>query len=61
MGTRIILGAIALLIIWAVATFVVGAPGWIHALLIAGIFLLLWGIVRRGDPLREMPHDRKQR
>jgi hypothetical protein len=45
-----ILAAIALLVIWAVATFGYEAPGWIHLLLTAGVFLLIWRIVVRGTP-----------
>lgn len=52
----ILLGAVVLLAIWAVWTFAYGAPGWVNGLLIAGIFLLLWGIVRRGDPTPHPPH-----
>jgi hypothetical protein len=35
---------LALLIVWAVATFVYGAPGWIHLLLSVGLFLVIWRI-----------------
>ena len=45
-----ILGAIVLLVIWAVATFGYEAPGWMHLLLTAGVFLLIWRIVVRGTP-----------
>jgi hypothetical protein len=43
-----IIAALAMLIIWAVGTFVYEAPGWIHLLLTAGMFLLMWRIVVRG-------------
>jgi len=40
--------AIAMLVVWAVLTFVVNdAPGITHALLTAGIALLVWRIVKR--------------
>ena len=40
--------AIAMLIVWATLTFVVNdAPGVTHALLTAGIALLVWRIVKR--------------
>lgn len=42
--------AIAMLIVWAVATFMFEAPGWVHLLLTAGVFLLIYRIVRRGTP-----------
>jgi hypothetical protein len=40
--------AIALLVIWAVATFGYAAPGWVHMLLTVGMTLLIWRIVERG-------------
>jgi len=43
-----ILVAIATLILWAVATFMFEAPGWIHLLLTIGVFLLIYRIVVRG-------------
>jgi len=45
-----IITAIAMLVLWAVATFVFEAPGYIHLLLTAGMFLLIWRIVVRGSP-----------
>jgi hypothetical protein len=41
---------ILMLIIWAVATFAMTAPGWVHALLMLGVFSVLWGVVARGTP-----------
>ena len=43
-----IVAAVAMLVVWAFATFTTEAPGWIHALLTAGMFLLIWRIVLRG-------------
>lgn len=43
-----IVAAVALLVVWAIATFALGAPGWIHFLLTAGMTLLIWRIVARG-------------
>ena len=43
-----ILGAIAMLIAWGVATLRFDAPGWSGALLTVGVFLLVWRIVVRG-------------
>jgi uncharacterized membrane protein len=40
--------AIAMLVVWAVATFMFEAPGWVHLLLTAGVFLLIYRIVLRG-------------
>ena len=44
-----IIAALAMLVLWAVATFVFEAPGYIHLLLTAGVFLLIWRIVVRGS------------
>lgn len=49
-----ILAAIAMLVVWAVATFVYEAPGWIHLLLSLGLFVLMWRIVVRGTR-RDVP------
>jgi len=43
----IIVAAVAMLAIWAGVTFTTAAPGWIHLLLTAGMFLLIWRIVTR--------------
>jgi threonine/homoserine/homoserine lactone efflux protein len=44
--------SIAMLIVWAVLTFVVNdAPGITHALLTAGVALLIWRIVKRSAPV----------
>jgi threonine/homoserine/homoserine lactone efflux protein len=46
-----ITAAVVMLIVWAILTFVVNdAPGATHALLIAGVALLIWRIVKRGEP-----------
>ena len=43
--------AIAMLVVWAVWTFVINdAPGWVHLLLSLGVFLLIWRIVALGTP-----------
>jgi len=45
-----IISAVLMLVIWAVLTFVVNdAPGLTHALLTAGVALLIWRIVKRSD------------
>jgi hypothetical protein len=44
-----IIAALAMLVVWAIATFVFEAPGYIHLLLTAGMFLLIWRIVVRGS------------
>jgi threonine/homoserine/homoserine lactone efflux protein len=48
-----IAAAVAMLVVWAVLTFVVNdAPGATHALLIAGVSLLVWRYVRRDAPAK---------
>ena len=41
--------AVLLLVIWAYVTITTVAPGWVHVLLIAGVFLSIYGIALR-DP-----------
>lgn len=44
--------AVAMLVLWAGLTFVVNdAPGITHALLVAGLSLLIWRIVKRDAPV----------
>lgn len=45
-----ILAGVAMLIVWAIGTFVFEAPGWIHLLLSAGMFVIIYRIVVRGTP-----------
>jgi hypothetical protein len=51
--------AILMLIVWAVLTFIVNdAPGVTHALLIAGLTLVIWRVVKRDAlPAREQPRQ----
>jgi hypothetical protein len=50
MDLGIVLAA-AMLVVWALLTFVVNdAPGITHALLVAGLTLLIWRIVKRDAP-----------
>jgi hypothetical protein len=50
-----IIAAIAMLIVWAAGTFFFDAPGFIHALLTGGMFLLIWRIVLRSDARDSRP------
>ena len=54
-----IIVAVAMLVVWAVLTFVVNdAPGVTHALLIAGLTLLIWRVVKRdATPAPERPRQ----
>lgn len=45
-----ILGAIALLVLWAFAALVMEGPGWVHLFLTVGVFLLIYRIVVLGTP-----------
>ena len=47
------LAGVLMLVIWGVATFAFEAPGWVHLLLTAGVFLIIWRIVVRGTEPRE--------
>ena len=46
-----LLGAIVLLVIWAVAALVLQGPGWVHLLLTVGVSLLIYRIVARGSSI----------
>ncbi|MEO6864999.1 MAG: hypothetical protein ABI229_06080 [Gemmatimonadaceae bacterium] len=45
-----IVAAVIMLVVWAVWTFALNAPGWAHLLLTLGVFLLFYRIVARGTP-----------
>lgn len=46
-----LVAAVAMLVVWALLTFIVNdAPGITHSLLIAGLSLLIWRIVKRDTP-----------
>ena len=50
--------SLAMLAVWAGLTFSFEAPGWVHLLLTAGVFLLIYSIVVRGTPSADGPRDR---
>jgi hypothetical protein len=52
-----IIAALAMLIVWGIATFAFEAPGWIHGLLSLGVFLLIYRMVVRGT---RRPEPKKQ-
>ena len=54
-----IIAALAMLIVWAIGTFAFEAPGWLHLLLTAGVFLLIWRIVVRGTRDADAPSPRR--
>jgi hypothetical protein len=49
-----IAAGIALILIWAISTFMFSGPGWVNLLLTAGVTILIWRVVakgtRRADP-----------
>ena len=42
--------ALLMLAVWTAGTFFFPAPGWVHLLLTAGVFILVWRIVARATP-----------
>lgn len=50
-----ILGALALLLIWAIAALVLEGPGWVHLLLTIGVSLLIYGVVARSSARDDAP------
>ena len=53
-----IVAALLMLVVWAIWTFALNAPGWAHILLTAGMFLLFYRIVVAGTP--GYPRSRKE-
>lgn len=47
---RYIAAALLMLVVWAGLTLMTEAPGAVHLLLTAGVFLLIWRIVTRDTP-----------
>lgn len=45
-----LLAGIVMLVVWGGLTVATEAPGWIHLLLTAGVFLIIWRIVVRDTP-----------
>lgn len=43
------IAGIVMLVLWAVGTFFLDAPGWINLLLSVGMFVVIWRIVVRGS------------
>jgi hypothetical protein len=55
-----IIAAVAMLVVWAVGTFVLNdAPGWLHGLLTVGVFVLIWRVVVRGTSGAGRPVSRQ--
>lgn len=45
-----LLAGIVMLAVWGVVTVTTEAPGWVHLLLTAGVFIIIWRIVVRDTP-----------
>jgi peptidoglycan/LPS O-acetylase OafA/YrhL len=41
---------VLMLLVWTVSILTIETPGWMHLLLTLGVFLVIWGVVRRGTP-----------
>ena len=52
-----LIAAIALLVIWAIGTFLFEGPGWIHLLLTIGVSMIIWRVVVRGDRVHPTPKE----
>ena len=53
------IAAIAMLVVWAVGTFALAGPGWLHLLLTVGLSVLIWRIVARATPDERLPRERR--
>ena len=53
----VLISAVLMLVIWAYVTITTVAPGWVHVLLTAGVFLLIYGIVLRDTSRPRRPRD----
>jgi hypothetical protein len=56
-----LVASVVMLIVWAVGAFVLDAPGWIHLLLSAGMFVLIWRIAVITAVPRAPAHDAADR
>ena len=52
-----LIAAIALLVIWAIGTFLFEGPGWIQLLLTVGVSMIIWRVVVRGDRVHPTPKE----
>jgi peptidoglycan/LPS O-acetylase OafA/YrhL len=53
----VLISAVLLLVIWAYVTLTTVAPGWVHILLTAGVFLLIYGVALRDPSLPRRPRS----
>lgn len=45
-----LVAGIVMLAVWGGLTFTTEAPGWVHLLLTAGVFVVIWRMVVRDTP-----------
>jgi hypothetical protein len=45
-----LLAGIVMLVLWGAITVATEAPGWVHLLLTAGVFIIIWRMVVRDTP-----------
>lgn len=45
-----LVAGIVMLVVWGGLTVATEAPGWVHLLLTAGVFLVIWRLVVRDTP-----------
>jgi len=53
----VLISAVLMLVIWAYLTITTVAPGWVHVLLTAGVFFLIYGIALLDKPRPRRPRD----
>lgn len=51
-------GGILMLVVWAGVTVTMEAPGYVHLLLVFGVFLLIWGVTLRGAAAAPAPRKK---
>ncbi|MCA0376972.1 MAG: hypothetical protein LCH84_15080 [Gemmatimonadetes bacterium] len=45
-----LIAGVVMLIVWGALTVATDAAGWVHLLLTAGVFLIIWRVVVRDTP-----------
>ncbi len=46
----LMLAGMVMLVAWGALTVLTEAPGWVHLLLTAGVFIVIWRMVVRDTP-----------
>ena len=50
-----LIAGLVMLVLWAVGTFFLDAPGWINLFLSLGVFMVIWRIVVRDTAKTNRP------